>query len=358
MKLSRILATGAAAALIGASAFALAGSASAAPVAAPDPDVTYVTSSQLVPEVSPYPRAWFRGDVSAPVGSSTSGLAGLTLAGNQLILNGETPSTGLVGLVDDADFVASGPVAFQIALFSNFAGADTGFTTLVPDDITLAGLASTASWHTTAAIRNSSNVVVHAADSSATLAQFAATLDAETTPYVILAYGVYVGIPFTSTLHSISWNGVTSSFMPVPTADLSTTSISTADVVDPTKGVTATYTGFAPGEEVQFGYGTGAFGGDYGDPVVADANGSATIQFVGDSGFAVGSVQFVGIGQTSGARVAATFAVVAVAVVSPADPELAATGVDSTPYLISGGALVLLGLGFGAASLRRRRQNI
>jgi hypothetical protein len=42
-------------------------------------------------------------------------------------------------------------------------------------------------------------------------------------------------------------------------------------------GISATVTGFTPGELVQFGYGSGNSGSEFGDPIVADAQGSATI---------------------------------------------------------------------------------
>jgi len=59
-------------------------------------------------------------------------------------------------------------------------------------------------------------------------------------------------------------------------------------------GITATVTGFAPGETVEFGAGTGNSGGPLGTPVVADANGVATIAVTSQSLFG-GASDYTGV---------------------------------------------------------------
>jgi hypothetical protein len=60
-----------------------------------------------------------------------------------------------------------------------------------------------------------------------------------------------------------------------PVATLSASTVTQAQLKG--AGITATVTGFAPGETVQFGYGTGNSGSLFGDPVTADSDGVATI---------------------------------------------------------------------------------
>src|SRR5690606_18478462 len=86
-----------------------------------------------------YPDQWFAGNVTTP-GTMVSTPSGLSFTGDFQILNGDTPTTGLVGLVASAEFnVVSGEMAFQIPIFAN-GTADTGSTTVVPVDPGNAGL--------------------------------------------------------------------------------------------------------------------------------------------------------------------------------------------------------------------------
>jgi len=337
MKLARTLAAGAAAALVGVASLAAADAASAAPA----PSVEYVTAGQFVPETSPYPTQWFQGDVSPATGSIASGPAGLTVTGTQQLLNGDTPSSDLTLLIDSASFIADGPAAFQISLFTNPLAHGTGFTTLVPDDITPAALQTT-TWHTTQAISNAAGTLNYAAGDTVDLSTF----ETDFPNYEILAYGVYVGAGFTTDLQSITWGSVTTRFTPAPTASVSPATITPADSADPTAGVTATFTGFIPGETITFAFGGSSFGGPTGDTGVADTNGSVTYQYVNPTALALGTYTLIAIGDVSGVDARATFDVVAPA------PVLASTGVDVTTPLIAGGTLLLLGL--GALALRRR----
>ena len=368
MKLSRILATGAAAALVGASAFALAGSATAADAPANPPYATnYVTASQFGSEAAQpgYPQGWFTGTIAGQ-GTITSGVSGLAITANEQLLNGTTPTAGLSDLVNgnDANNIqplevkATGTVAFQIPIFANVNGtANTGFTTLVPNGIGQAGIDADA-WHVTQNV-SVGGVPVLIVGQTYTIEQIEGIIEevGSPVPYQILAYGIIVADGFTATLQSVTWNNVTSQFTPQSTATITPATITPADLADATKGVTATFTGFVPGETVSFGIGTGNSGDGLPDTAVADETGTVVLRYFSAAPLDVGTYFLSAFAATSGASAIGSF-VVAAAVVTAADPELAATGVDSTPYLISGGVLLLLGLGFGAASILRRRQKI
>jgi hypothetical protein len=60
-----------------------------------------------------------------------------------------------------------------------------------------------------------------------------------------------------------------------PTVTLSASTVTISQING--TGITATATGFSPGESVQFGYGTENQGSEFGDVVVADDDGAATI---------------------------------------------------------------------------------
>ncbi|GAA2087197.1 hypothetical protein GCM10009840_26320 [Pseudolysinimonas kribbensis] len=348
MKLTRLVAASAATALLGAAALAAATPAFAIPA----PSTQYVTASQFVAEASPYPHQWFKGNVTAPVGTYTSVPTGLTVNGNAQPLNGDTPTTGLANLVSGASFTADGPAAFQIPIFTNTDATDaaspTGFTTLVPDDIT-PGALHTTTWHSTQDISRAGTVQYTANTSHFALADLETYLSGDTTPYTILAYGFYVDSSFTTTLHTVTWDGVTTDFMAAPTATLSATSLTTKQVTS--TGIDATFTGFVPGELVDFGYGSGQSGDSYGAPVAADANGTVSVHFVAPTGFTAGTYTLGAYGETSTFSAVGTFTV--------ADPapaaSLAATGIDATPYLIAAAALLVFGAAFGVIAWRRRR---
>ena len=366
MTLSRVLATGAAIALIGASAFALAGSATAADAPANPPFATnYVTAGQFGSEAAQpnYPQGWFTGTI-ANQGTITSGVSGLAITANEQLLNGTTPLAGLSDLVNgnDANRIqplevnATGPVAFQIPIFANVNGtANTGFTTLVPNGIGQTGIDADA-WHVTQNVSVGS-VPVLLTGQTYTIEQIEGIIEevGSPVPYKILAYGIIVADGFTATLQSVTWNNVTSQFTPQSTAVITPATLTPAETADATKGVTATFTGFLPGETVTFGIGTGNSGDSLPDTAVADETGSVTLRFISATPLDPGTQFLSAFGTDSGATASGSF-VVAVAAVTAvvADPALAATGIDSTPYLISGGILVLLGLGFGFIALRRR----
>lgn len=149
-------------------------------------------------------------------------------------------------------------------------------------------------------------------------------------------------------LQSITWNDVTSRFTPAPTATVSPATVTPADSANAAKGVTGVFTGFIPGETVEFGLSTTSSGGPTGETAVADPNGSVTYHFVSPTALDLGTYSLIALGNTSTVNVSASFQVVAPA------PELASTGTNAAPYVFAGGALLILGLGFGAVALRRR----
>jgi len=89
-------------------------------------------------------------------------------------------------------------------------------------------------------------------------------------------------------------------------------------------GVTATFTGFAPGTTVTFGIATTAMGNQVGSPVVVGASGTATLTFVptATSGFSSVGTYSISAFSSAGdiAAVPAGFTVTANPVVAPAAP--------------------------------------
>lgn len=270
MKISRVIATGAAIALVGASALTLGGVANAAD--------SYVTAGQFVDEATPYPAGWFKGNVSNP-GSITSVPRGLSVVGPFQVLNGTpgtVPAGGLAELATNATLnVVSGNADFQIPLFSG-AGT-TGFTTLRPDSFNQAGLNPLAGWTTSNAFGS------FTAGSSHTLPQYDAEALAAGNPVTLLAYGAFVPSGETAVIRSIGFNGNLTGFSPTPTGVATPASV-TATAFS-TTGVSVTLTGFVPGESVEEAFVTpqSQSSGEDGVFHTADANGIVTFTFVAPS---------------------------------------------------------------------------
>jgi len=299
MKISRILATGAVVALIGGSSAFAGASATAAPV----PVINFVHADDFGVEASPYAADWFKG-TATPATVVTDGVSGISLTGQ--ILNGDTPTTDLTGLVDGAGFVvASGQAAFQVSLFAN--AGNGGFTTLRPVDFnTLDG-----SWVTSRnLVGDDGTTVVFPAGSTATLDEFEESLG---TDYTILAYGAFANESAPATITSITWDGVTSRFTPASFATPAANPISLSDIR--AKGLTVRVTGFAEGESVRAVYSQGQGGDVFGDPFIADADGSVTVTFllpdltIGTWDF--GAFTTAGIGSTVSVAVVADGATIA-----------------------------------------------
>ena len=340
MKLSRMIAVGAATALVGVSTLAIGGSAAAAD--------SYVNDTQFPAETSPYSPGWFTGGGSTGTIDSTP--SGLSLVGPYQILNGTTPSTGLVSLVADAELnVVSGEIAFQIPMFAR-GTANTSYTTLVPVDPGNAGLHRTTpgGWTSTNDILADDGLTILLdKDLYYTLEEIETALDTLADPYEILAFGAYLPLTKSAVVSSITWAGDTHWFLPAaPTATITPASITVADVSNSAKGVTGVFTGFVPNEAITIGLGTGQSGGQI-DTATADANGVVTYKYVSaPADAAVGNYTLVAIGDVSGVSASGAFAVTA----NPA--ELAATGADFTPAIITGSLLLLLGGGFVIAARR------
>ena len=335
---------GAAAALVGVSTLAIGGSATAADF--------YVDDSDFGVEGTSYPPGWFVGGGST--GTMESTLSGLELdgvSGKIQILHGTTPTTGLVSLVNDAQFrVSSGAAYFQIPLFGNAvaAGADTNYTTLYPVDSGQPGLDSTSAdaWVTTGPIMDTDGTTeLYAADATASLTEFQTALGAN---YEILAFGalVHSGAPTaTAVVSQITWAGNTHWFLPAPTAMITPASL-TVDQMGNT-GVSGVFTGFVPGENVIAAFSDGNSGNALPGSYTADVNGSVTVTHSAAS-LAPGTYFLSTFADDSGSGVSVfgSFAVVA--------NQLAATGAEVTPFVVAGSVLLLAGAGLGAVAIRRR----
>lgn len=273
----------------------------------------------------------------------------MSLVGPFQILNGTTPDTGLVSLVNDADLnVVSGGVNFQIVVAGNAAGPNTNYTVLEPMNLGNAGLHSAApnSWRTTEPIYAPGGTIeIFPSFALGTLQEFQDALEA--TDYQILAFGAHTSGGSSSVISSITWNGNTHWFLPTPTATVSPASISPTDSSTAGKGITGTFTGFVPGEHVTIYFATGSSGSAVAN-IVADSDGAVTVTYVADSPLTPGSYVLGAFGESSGVDTSGTFAVAAAA--------LAATGVDSAPFVAPAGILLLLGAGFVVAKVTMRRR--
>ena len=350
MTLSRIIATGAVATLVGASVMLGAHAASA--------DDFYVDAADFVEETAfpSYPDQWFLGDVTGGHGDISSTPAGLELdatSDDVQILNADTPATGLLGLVAGADIRASGSSAdlpylkFQIPVFGDpTSTTNKVFTTLYPAIAGPAGLDATAQWITSGAIPATGSTPAYAPSSSATLVDFEAALAAinPTTGYEVLAFGAFIAAGHTVTVSSITWAGNTHWFLPAPTATVTPASL-TVDEMGET-GVTGVFTGFIPGESVTASFANASSGGALPGAYTADSNGVVTVTYSVAS-LTPGAYFLGAFGDDSGASVLGTLTITANA--------LAATGAEMTPAVIAGSVLLLAGAGFSIIALRRRK---
>ena len=326
---------GAAAALVGVSTLAIGGSATATDF--------YVLDSDFGVEGTSYPPGWFKGNVTSP-GTMESTVSGLSLTGPFQILNGTTPTTGLVSLVDGAELgVVSGEIAFQIPIFAR-GTANTDYTTLVPVDPGNAGLHRVGGWQTTNDVFADDGTTILLDDAAFyTMQEIEDALNTLTDKYEILAFGAYLPLTKSAVVSHITWAGNIHWFLPAPTATITPASL-TVDQMDKT-GVSGVFTGFVPGETVTAGFGNGQSGGPLPGSYTADVNGSVTVTH-SDASLAPGTYTLSTFGEDSGVAVWGSFAVVA--------NQLAATGAEVTPFVVAGSVLLLAGAGLGAVAIRRR----
>jgi len=316
MKTSRIVTSGLALTFAVGSALLLGGAAAAAD--------NYVVADDLGVEGSSYPAGWFLGTVSAP-GTVTSTVSGLSVVGPIQLLNG-TPDAGaapdLVALVESTDLgIVSGDANFQIPLFAD-PDNSAGFTTLRPDNFGNMGLNPLAGWTT------SGNVGALAAGTSHTLVEYQNELESLSTQFEVLAYGIIVPAGSSAVVSSITWNGNTTWFTPVPTGVATPASLSQTAAT--TTGVTATLTGFVPGEVVDGFFASQNMGGETGATATADAAGSVSFTYVLPSGVLPGQYRLGGTAAVSGVASFADFTVVADAAPVPTTTAPPATAVSGT----------------------------
>jgi len=360
MKLSRALALGTVAVIGLGSSLLLSSAASAA---AP---INYVTASQLG---TPGGQGWF----SAGGGTVTSTAAGLSV-GDDDLLNEVVPDLDLEQFAYPTlhspagrlEVEATGTYRLELPLSVEVDGVVIDQDTVIEAVSTGATNNSTDQWRVTDDVVDAANAVILGSGATYTLGQIQSILDASSavSDYTVLAYGISVPAGQTASIHSIRFNGQTTLFTPQPTSTLSTNSISVTQSTS--TGLRATFTGFVPGEGVSFLVDSGHSADIVMTAVTADSAGIAVLDYVAGFPLDVGAWT---INATAGPRQAtAAFTVTAdvaatpitdpgntTAAVDPAVPTLANTGVDSLSYSLVGGALLLVGLGFGAVAQRRRR---
>jgi len=316
MKTSRIVSGGLALAFAAGSALFFSGAAAAAD--------SYVIADDFGDEGSSYPADWFLGTVSAP-GTATSTVSGLNVLGPVQLLNGTpgtSPEPDLVALVEGTNLgIVSGDVNFQIPLFAD-PDNSAGFTTLRPDNFGNMGLNPLAGWTT------SRDVGTLSAGTSHTLVDYQDELESLTTQFEILAYGIIVPAGSSAVVSSITWNDDTTWFTPVPTGVATPASLS--QTAASTTGVTATLTGFVPGETVDGFFASQSMGSDTGATATADATGTVTFKYVLPSGVLPSEYRLGGTAAVSGVASFAVFTVVADAAPVPAPAAPPATAVPGT----------------------------
>jgi hypothetical protein len=311
------------------------------PAAAAD---NYYTASDFGTEGASYPAGWFLGDVAGGSGTIADQVSGLAIDATTKavqILNSDSPGGDLTDLVDGAAMTMfSGDAVFQIPLFANPAGPSLGFTTLRPAVLGDAGLDSSGQWITSQTLGS------YAAGDTATLQEFETALPAG---YQILAFGAYVPVGSTAVISSITWAGNTHWFMPRPTGTVTPASVTPSEFSS--TGVSATLTGFWPNEVLSCGLGAANSGGPIAGTFQADSAGSITVNYIHSGPAAELGNYVIGCSGVNGSVVGSNAVSTASFVLADA---LAATGADITPIALSGGILLLTGLGFAAVATRRR----
>ena len=325
MKLSRIVATGAAFSLVAASVLLGASAANAADY--------YVDGETFPAEVSPYSAEWFVG--GGTTGTLTSQSNGLNMTGKAQILNGDTPATGLQALVDSAGFdVDAGDAFFQVPVFTGPGG--TNYTTLRPAVSNSVAAAPTDMWITSGAFGG------FLAGGTASLQDFIAAMDSD---YEVLAFGAFVDTGDSAVIRSITWNGDTHYFGFKPPAGTVTPSSLTVSALADT-GVTFNMTGFVGADTLQ----CSLFPAVTDQLVNVNPDGTATFTFAGTLPVGDYVISCADSNPDTDRIVGAFFTVTANL------PALAATGpADATPFVLGGALLLLIGAGATVFAVRRKQ---
>ena len=295
-----------------------------------------------------YPAGWFAGTVSGADGTATQSSAGVEIVGGTngyQLLNGDPADARNVTLAAATGLgvsTISGDAFYQISVFAEPNNADNKqFTTLRPVDPNGPG----GNWVNSRAFDGAP------AGTEAPLATHVALLDAGE-PAQVLAFGVFVNAGDTVTVRAIGWDSDTYLFATAPTATATPSSVVASDT---TTEVTLTGSGFAPGETVAVS-GRGPSSSGAFDDAVADAEGIATVTFVGGQG-EVGDYVFTFSDRRSGLFSASTqFSILAAPVVTPVVPAavLPPTGVDALSAIVAASVLLAAGAGFILLSMRRK----
>lgn len=322
MKLSRIIAVGAATALVGVSTLAIGGSASAAE--------SYVTDIQTSP-------SW----TITGTGTATDSAAGLVLDGTagavaiETVVSGtdlDIFESGLWGVLGGAFFqIHIDPDAGSVAFAPTILTADASGDAQLSDPL--------ATWTTSAAFGSL------AAGSSNTIAIYMNEIGGIASDISFL--GVMVPMGSTATVINVESAPDVTWFLPAAPALAVTPASVTVDGFSDT-GVTFTVTGYAAGEDVVFAVNAPSFT-DILSPIVADSTGAVTFTYVGPADSTIGNYDVFATGDTSGIQLASSFALTA--------NVLPVTGADFTPAVITGSLLLLVGAGFMVIARRRAAHN-
>ena len=338
MKLRPLAASTLGVGIIAASVLSLAGPA----LAAPPPGVTYVSASDIA-GAPPFGSPGWGSSSGTPLTSTTSGLL---MNQNTDLIYGLPSGVGLVGgstlrtVANSSDYVVSDG--------SDFTPWITWYTDGLPiKEITLYALGDVSAFTDLSALWWTFVPVGSiAAFSYATLDQFDAAfaLDPVLADATLEGVGLYNhGTP--EYLTSFSTDGELFYFTPEP-APTAPTSIGQVDFG--TTGLTATTTGFVPGEVVSAFLSTTQ---SVSDPIdlVADVNGAVSYTWIAPVTYMdLGTYDISFVGSASGTMQFFDFDVLAQA--------LAATGVDASASILAAGALLLAGAALTVVATRSRER--
>jgi LPXTG-motif cell wall-anchored protein len=357
-------------ALAGLTTFALAGPA----IAATDiGDATFYSTADFGAETGAgYPaNEWFHGQLGpawtqASVTSSASGLDIVAGAGaaSQILNNQSFVLTDVAAfLTDVADIDVHASDDSWVLQIPVFGETDAEFTTLRP--ATQGSTDPEGAWITSGAITDGGGTPLYAAGASDTLVNLVNALTSGDAPEV-LAYGFWVGSDTSVSFYAVDAFDELSVFTPIPTRTVTPNPVTPEQTT--TTGLVFTGSGWFPGAQVYidvFPCEDGdSFPASYDGDAVAGPDGTFSVTVVFDEEVPLGTYCYYidddDVLYNADVLPELDDLVVAAAVIEDDDqPQLAATGVqDSAPWLIGGGAVVLLGLiALVFAGRARRRLN-
>lgn len=349
MARSRTLTLGTAAALALGAALLVASPAHAA--------TTYVGPDDL-----PFPvedgsalEGWFKGAYSTDPAAGAESItpSGLQLEGRFQLLNADVPALTLEQLATTTNYgLVSGPVFLQFPLFFDSTDinddSNLGFTTLRPQAANQDSSTTGTLWRSSRDFGLAPGTVIPA-NSINPLSAYLDVIADQGLVVDVLAYGIFVDPGETSTVYSITAGDDTTWFLPAPTATATTPAAPTVEQAT-TTGVSATFTGFLPGEAVTADFATEGFGGPVDGDYVADADGVITVSYILPADTVPGTYLLGATGDTTSVNAVSEFTVVAAAA-----PELADTGAETAGLIALASGLLIAGTSAIVVTSRRRR---